>query len=330
MEAERSSHTMPDIILMDVQMPILDGYRATHLIRHHSPYSNITGIRTLPIVAMTASAIQGDREKCQKAGMDDYLAKPVRGKTLENMLLKWAIEGKKKSRSSNHLNAIHDDSSCTDQDSAPPSAKPDSTTAPSNASGEPTAAHSMAHTTLTGSSDEGDRSMRRAEAEEKAISLRDDKLFAASESNPSQNNMASSTPPNGPTVRPGPPTAALTEANVTKLDMEQSASLPHHGSQTYIAAVAGAGEASLQAADDTDEPRRSLGSLSIGSEGDSLAVNSRDDNSLPRSTVGSIHGPSSMLTPPIGLAGGTSRGYLSRHESDRSQATIKANDVKKP
>ena len=54
---------------MDCQMPVLDGYRATHLIRHHSPYSAIASIRMLPIVAMTASAIQGDREKCTQAGM---------------------------------------------------------------------------------------------------------------------------------------------------------------------------------------------------------------------------------------------------------------------
>lgn len=70
-------------------MPIIDGYRATHIIRHHSPYNHST--RNIPIVAMTASAIQGDREKCKKAGMDDYLAKPVKGKTLEKMLVRWAI-----------------------------------------------------------------------------------------------------------------------------------------------------------------------------------------------------------------------------------------------
>jgi signal transduction histidine kinase/CheY-like chemotaxis protein len=79
----------PDIILMDVQMPLIDGYRATHILRHHNPYNLLS--RKIPIVAMTASAIQGDREKCKKAGMDDYLAKPVKGKTLEKMLVRWAI-----------------------------------------------------------------------------------------------------------------------------------------------------------------------------------------------------------------------------------------------
>ena len=96
-------------------MPVLDGYRATHLIRHHSPYASIASIRTLPIVAMTASAIQGDREKCTTAGMDDYLAKPVKGKLLEDMLLKWAIEGRKKRRLVAVFKNVHEDheSICT-------------------------------------------------------------------------------------------------------------------------------------------------------------------------------------------------------------------------
>lgn len=70
-------------------MPICDGYKATHLLRHHGPYKAF--IRDVPIVAMTASAIQGDQEKCRKAGMDDYLAKPVRSKTLEKMLVRWSL-----------------------------------------------------------------------------------------------------------------------------------------------------------------------------------------------------------------------------------------------
>lgn len=86
----------PNIILMDVQMPIMDGYVATHVIRTQEPFKDRASIRSTPIIAMTASAIQGDREKCQAAGMDDYLAKPVRGKHLEKMLVKWALEGRNK------------------------------------------------------------------------------------------------------------------------------------------------------------------------------------------------------------------------------------------
>lgn len=70
-------------------MPVIDGYKATHLLRHHSPYNAFVG--DVPIVAMTASAIQGDQEKCRKAGMDDYLAKPVKAKMLERMLVRWSL-----------------------------------------------------------------------------------------------------------------------------------------------------------------------------------------------------------------------------------------------
>ncbi|TKA36825.1 hypothetical protein B0A55_13777, partial [Friedmanniomyces simplex] len=89
-------HPRPDIILMDVQMPIMDGYRATYTIRNAKPFVSNPRVRDTPIVAMTASAIQGDREKCQMAGMDDYLAKPVKKPNLEKMLIKWALEGKKR------------------------------------------------------------------------------------------------------------------------------------------------------------------------------------------------------------------------------------------
>ncbi|CRK43660.1 hypothetical protein BN1723_005767 [Verticillium longisporum] len=88
--------TKPDIILMDVQMPVIDGYKCTHLLRRHAPYK--TFVSDIPIVAMTASAIQGDREKCKKAGMDDYLAKPVRGKTLERKLVRWSLTKRKSPR----------------------------------------------------------------------------------------------------------------------------------------------------------------------------------------------------------------------------------------
>ncbi|KAH8727929.1 hypothetical protein GQ44DRAFT_769990 [Phaeosphaeriaceae sp. PMI808] len=70
------------LILMDVQMPHCDGYEATKLIRKHSN----PDIRNILIIAMTASAIQGDREKCLDSGMNNYLAKPVRALTLKALL----------------------------------------------------------------------------------------------------------------------------------------------------------------------------------------------------------------------------------------------------
>jgi signal transduction histidine kinase/predicted ATPase/CheY-like chemotaxis protein/serine/threonine protein kinase len=70
------------IILMDVQMPVLDGYEATKLLRD----DELESVRKVLVIAMTASAIQGDREKCLAAGMDDYLAKPVRSETLKKKL----------------------------------------------------------------------------------------------------------------------------------------------------------------------------------------------------------------------------------------------------
>ncbi|KAL2160034.1 hypothetical protein VTH06DRAFT_1689 [Thermothelomyces fergusii] len=77
------------IILMDVQMPVLDGYEATKLLRH----DELESVRKVLVIAMTASAIQGDREKCLAAGMDDYLAKPVRSEVLKKKLDAYLLGG---------------------------------------------------------------------------------------------------------------------------------------------------------------------------------------------------------------------------------------------
>jgi hypothetical protein len=73
-----------DLVLMDCQMPIMDGFTATARIR-----SSQSGPGRTPIVAMTANAVRGDRERCLLAGMDDYLAKPVTLEQLELMLQRW-------------------------------------------------------------------------------------------------------------------------------------------------------------------------------------------------------------------------------------------------
>ena len=70
------------LVLMDCQMPVLDGYDATRLIRKDEDVA----VRSVLIVAMTASAIRGDKEKCLEAGMNNYLAKPVRAAVLKSML----------------------------------------------------------------------------------------------------------------------------------------------------------------------------------------------------------------------------------------------------
>jgi signal transduction histidine kinase/CheY-like chemotaxis protein len=82
----RMSASRYDLVLMDCQMPVMDGYTATRRWREHESAS---GGRRLPIVAMTANAMAGDRQKCLDAGMDDYLAKPVTRGELERCLFHW-------------------------------------------------------------------------------------------------------------------------------------------------------------------------------------------------------------------------------------------------
>lgn len=75
-----------DLILMDCQMPNMDGYEATAKLRDLEKKLSQPRI---PVIALTANAIVGDRDKCLKAGMDDYLTKPFNQKTLSEILLKW-------------------------------------------------------------------------------------------------------------------------------------------------------------------------------------------------------------------------------------------------
>ncbi len=86
---ERLADSDYDLVLMDCQMPILDGYEATRLLREREREN---GDGHTVVIAMTANAMKGDREKCLAAGMDDYLSKPIDLETLREVLSRWSSD----------------------------------------------------------------------------------------------------------------------------------------------------------------------------------------------------------------------------------------------
>jgi CheY-like chemotaxis protein len=81
--ATLESNADPAIVLMDIMMPEMDGYETMKVIRRNA------SLRRLPIIALTAKAMKGDREKCLDAGASDYLAKPVNTEQLLSALRMW-------------------------------------------------------------------------------------------------------------------------------------------------------------------------------------------------------------------------------------------------
>ena len=267
-------------------MPILDGYRATHLIRHHNPYSSIVA-RTVPIVAMTASAIQGDREKCERAGMNDYLAKPVKSKTLEKMLVKWAIRLKKSGGRDHSFTSQHTehDSNCADLDALGVKIRPAKAK-------ETVAQQEMAASNLLPSAEtEGERGLRRELVEEKAQVLRNDKLLNTASEDELLHRTSdlpispSSNYPEYLTQR----LPALTEENMGKFGREQAESSGHNPP-------------------------------ALGREDSADSTKGHDPESSS-STVGSLKGPTMKWT-----SSQQKRMQMNRNNSDMSQKTVTPDD----
>ena len=121
-EAVTAVETLPyDLILMDVQMPVMDGLEATKRIRNYelrirnqAQTGDSASSFVIPIIAMTAHAMQGYREKCLAAGMNDYISKPVSPQELVDRLKKWLPKNKDEGESiQNEQNTEKSDESNT-------------------------------------------------------------------------------------------------------------------------------------------------------------------------------------------------------------------------
>ena len=100
-EAVRAlEETFYDLVLMDCQMPVMDGFEATRAIR--SADSKVKN-RNVPVIAMTAHALKGDRERCIAAGMDDYIPKPITPGSVSGVVDRWLVNGVKESGESDEI-----------------------------------------------------------------------------------------------------------------------------------------------------------------------------------------------------------------------------------
>lgn len=225
---DEPSNPTPAIILMDCMMPIMDGYRATQVLRSRGSDTKNTNI---PVIAMTASAIRGDFDRCMAAGMNDYLAKPVKFEALEKMLVKWAIEGRRRTQRSSQNAQIQ-----------VPLLQP-----PTTGNGDTKASSperqllefDTRKALIKTSETENVSSKRRADEEETAMSVRDNKLLDAASGTsshpgrllrlPSDENQALS----GARGQGG--THALTRENMSRFVGEQDEhDLKDEAEQNYL------------------------------------------------------------------------------------------------
>lgn len=207
----------PNVILMDVQMPIMDGYRATWTIRNDKAFVLNADVQSAPIIAMTASAIQGDREKCQAAGMDDYLSKPVKKPMLEKMLIKWAIEGRKKRvELKNNPSLLKRPGMKQNHSFTASETSSNLVTPQEHLSSEVDRLEFVNQQRFATSSEtDSERANRQIKAEEQAMSLRDHELIEAGEDPKTKLGKGvgeEAQTPQGAGI-------ALTEANMEKFDM---------------------------------------------------------------------------------------------------------------